>query len=116
MRSNRTNGRRWFWVDLETPQGSVWTGLPRDRINTTPLECVFVISTIALMLLIVTAAILDPRASGHVATHAALKGSGRGRQRALAAIASRKRAMHGYLCLPMALATACDNALEAPPK
>lgn len=61
MRSNLIDGKRWFWVDLNTPQGIVWAGFPRDRINTKPLEGIFVISTLAMMLLVVTAAVIARR-------------------------------------------------------
>jgi two-component system osmolarity sensor histidine kinase EnvZ len=61
MQSNLIDGKRWFWVDLETPQGHVWAGFPRDRINTKPLEGVFIISTLALLMVVVTAAVLARR-------------------------------------------------------
>src|SRR6056297_351680 len=32
MRSTVIEGKRWFWVQLSTPQGGVWAGIPRDRI------------------------------------------------------------------------------------
>jgi two-component system osmolarity sensor histidine kinase EnvZ len=61
MQSNVIDGKRWFWVDLDTPQGHVWAGFPRDRINTKPLEGVFIISTLALMMVVVTASVLARR-------------------------------------------------------
>jgi two-component system osmolarity sensor histidine kinase EnvZ len=61
MQSNVIDGKRWFWVDLDTPRGRVWAGFPRDRINTKPLEGVFIISTLALMLVVVTASVLARR-------------------------------------------------------
>ncbi|MGB5735442.1 MAG: ATP-binding protein [Thiohalocapsa sp.] len=61
MRSNVIDGKRWFWVDLDTPRGTVWAGFPRDRINTKPMEGIFVISTLAMLLLVVTAAVLARR-------------------------------------------------------
>jgi len=61
MRSNITGGKRWFWVELPTPQGPVWAGIPRDRISTRPLEGVFVISSLAVLLLVLTAAVLARR-------------------------------------------------------
>jgi two-component system osmolarity sensor histidine kinase EnvZ len=61
MQSNVIDGKRWFWVDLETSQGHVWAGFPRDRINTKPLEGVFIISTLAMLLLVVTASVLARR-------------------------------------------------------
>jgi len=61
MQSDVIDGKRWFWIDLDTPKGTVWAGFPRDRIATKPLEGVFVISFIALLLLVVTAGVLARR-------------------------------------------------------
>jgi two-component system osmolarity sensor histidine kinase EnvZ len=61
MQSNIIDGKRWFWAELDTPRGRVWAGFPRDRINTRPLEGVFIISTLALLLLVVTASVLARR-------------------------------------------------------
>ncbi len=61
MQSNVIDGKRWFWVPLDTPQGRVWAGFPRDRISTKPLAGVFIISTLALLLLVVTASVLARR-------------------------------------------------------
>ncbi len=61
MQSNVIDGKRWFWADFDTQHGRVWTGFPRDRINTKPLEGVFIISTLAMLLLVVTASVLARR-------------------------------------------------------
>jgi two-component system osmolarity sensor histidine kinase EnvZ len=61
MTSNVIDGTRWFWVDLSTPQGRVWAGFPRDRINTKPMLGLLLISIMALVLLVVTAAVLARR-------------------------------------------------------
>ena len=61
MRSNITDDMRWFWVELPTPRGPIWAGIPRDRISTRPLEGVFVVSTLALLLVVLTAAVLARR-------------------------------------------------------
>jgi two-component system osmolarity sensor histidine kinase EnvZ len=61
MQSNVIDGKRWFWAALDTPSGPVWAGFPRDRINTKPLEGLLVISTLALLLLVLTASILARR-------------------------------------------------------
>lgn len=61
MRSNLIDDKRWFWAEIKTPQGSVWAGLPRDRINTKPMEGIFVILTLATLLLVLTAAVLARR-------------------------------------------------------
>ena len=61
MQSNLINGRRWFWVDLETSSGTVWAGIPRDRIGTRPMIGAVVISALAVLLVVLTAAILARR-------------------------------------------------------
>lgn len=61
MTSNVIDGTRWFWVDLDTPQGTVWAGFPRNRISTKPMVGVLLISLLALLLLLVTAAVLARR-------------------------------------------------------
>jgi two-component system osmolarity sensor histidine kinase EnvZ len=61
IESNLIDGQRWFWVGLETPKGSVWAGFPRGRIQTRPLEGIFVISVAALLLVVITAAVLARR-------------------------------------------------------
>ena len=61
IQSNLIDGERWFWVGLETPRGEVWAGFPRSRIQTRPLEGVFVVSVAALLLVVITAAILARR-------------------------------------------------------
>lgn len=61
MQSNLIDGRRWFWVDLETPTGTVWAGIPRDRIGTRPLIGVIVILALAALLIVLTAAVLARR-------------------------------------------------------
>jgi two-component system osmolarity sensor histidine kinase EnvZ len=61
MQSNLIDGRRWFWVDLETASGTVWAGIPRDRIGTRPLVGVVVIFALAVLLVVLTAAILARR-------------------------------------------------------
>jgi two-component system osmolarity sensor histidine kinase EnvZ len=61
MRSNVIDGSRWFWIDLHTPQGVVWAGFPRNRIHTRPLEGLFVLSASAVLLVVLTAAVLARR-------------------------------------------------------
>ncbi|MFP4062014.1 MAG: ATP-binding protein [Halochromatium sp.] len=61
MQSNLIDGRRWFWVDLETSAGTIWAGIPRDRIGTRPLIGAVVICALAVLLVLVTAAILARR-------------------------------------------------------
>jgi two-component system, OmpR family, osmolarity sensor histidine kinase EnvZ len=52
------NGDRWFWAELEAGEHTVWSGFPRRRLATRPLEGLVLISTLALLLTIATAAIL----------------------------------------------------------
>ncbi len=59
--SSLREGRRWFWVALEAGGQTIWTGFPRDRVETRPLEGVFVILGAALLLMLGTAAILARR-------------------------------------------------------
>jgi len=61
MQSNLIDGRRWFWIALETASGTVWAGIPRDRIGTRPMIGVLVICTLAVLLVVLTAAILARR-------------------------------------------------------
>ncbi|MFE8033326.1 ATP-binding protein [Thiohalocapsa marina] len=61
MTSNVIDNTRWFWVDIDTAQGTVWAGFPRNRINTKPMAGLLVISGAALWLLIVTSAVLARR-------------------------------------------------------
>lgn len=61
MQSNLIDGRRWFWVDLNTPSGTVWAGISRDRIGTRPLIGAVVILALAVLLVVLTAAILARR-------------------------------------------------------
>ena len=61
IESNIIDGERWFWISLDTPQGKVWAGFPRGRISTRPWEGLFVVSTFALFLLLVTAAVIANR-------------------------------------------------------
>jgi two-component system osmolarity sensor histidine kinase EnvZ len=59
--SNLTDGKRWFWVDLETEGRHVWAGFPRDRIRTRPLEGVLVLLITAVIFVVLTAALLARR-------------------------------------------------------
>lgn len=56
--SRRTNGERWFWAELDAGERKVWVGLPRHRLGTRPLEGLFLISILAMLLTVVSAAIL----------------------------------------------------------
>jgi two-component system, OmpR family, osmolarity sensor histidine kinase EnvZ len=59
--SNLTDGKRWFWVDLQSDGRHVWAGFPRDRIHTRPLEAVLVLLITAVVFVVLTAAMLARR-------------------------------------------------------
>ena len=61
MRGNLIDGKRWFWIELETPAGAVWAGIPRDRISTRPVEGLLVLFILAVLLVLATAAVLARR-------------------------------------------------------
>lgn len=56
--SSRIDDERWFWVGLHEGDHTVWSGFPRRRLGTRPLEGLFLISTLALLLTLATATIL----------------------------------------------------------
>lgn len=56
--SSRVNGDRWFWVELDEGDQTVWSGFPRRRLGTRPLEGLVVISGLALLLTLATATTL----------------------------------------------------------
>lgn len=58
VESNLVDGERWFWLRMDTERGPVWVGFPRSRINTKPLQGVALVSVMALVLILVTAAVL----------------------------------------------------------
>lgn len=55
------NGERWFWVALDVGDGTLWTGFPRSRLGTRPLQALSVIFGVAVLLIVGTAAILAGR-------------------------------------------------------
>ncbi|MBV5274321.1 MAG: HAMP domain-containing protein [Lamprocystis purpurea] len=55
------NGERWFWVALDVDGHTIWTGFPRERLGTRPLEGLSVIAALAVLLVLVSAAILARR-------------------------------------------------------
>lgn len=55
------HGDRWFWVPLETGGETVWTGFPRSRVETRPIEGLSVIIGVAVTLIFGTAMILAGR-------------------------------------------------------
>ena len=56
--TSRANGERWFWVALEEGDQTIWSGFPRRRLGTRPLEGLVLISGLALLLTLASAAIL----------------------------------------------------------
>ncbi len=61
VQSNLVEGRRWFWVDLDSGPRVVWVGFPRDRIQSRPLEAVAIVAGVAALLVVLTAAVLARR-------------------------------------------------------
>jgi len=55
------NGERWFWVALDVDGQTVWTGFPRERLDTRPLEGLSVIAALAVLLVLASATILARR-------------------------------------------------------
>lgn len=61
MVTSLANGERWFWVALEVDGETLWTGFPRGRVGTRPLQALSVIFGVAALLILVTTAILAGR-------------------------------------------------------
>jgi two-component system osmolarity sensor histidine kinase EnvZ len=59
--SNLIDDERWFWVNLEAGEERVWVGFPRNRVQTRPLEGVFVILAVSAILVVISAALLARR-------------------------------------------------------
>ena len=60
-------GERWFWVPLDVDGETIWTGFPRSRLGTRPLEGLVVVTGIALLLVLISAAILARRVTAPLA-------------------------------------------------
>lgn len=61
MITSLANGDRWFWVALDAGDQTIWTGFPRQRLQTRPLEGLVVIGGLALLLLVGSATVLARR-------------------------------------------------------
>jgi len=59
--SHRIDGKRWFWVELFAGGQRIWAGFPRDRIDTHPLQGLLIILGSAVVLVLLTAAVLARR-------------------------------------------------------
>ncbi|NEV62690.1 ATP-binding protein [Thiorhodococcus minor] len=57
------NGERWFWAAIGVGEETLWTGFPRSRIGTRPLQGLAVVVLVAVFLIIVTTVILAGRVS-----------------------------------------------------
>lgn len=55
------DGERWFWVALDAGDRVVWTGFPRQRLRTRPVEGLAVIAGLALLLILASATLLARR-------------------------------------------------------
>lgn len=54
-------GERWLWVRLPSHDQSLWIGFPRERVQSRPFEGLTLVILIALLLVVVTAALLARR-------------------------------------------------------
>jgi two-component system osmolarity sensor histidine kinase EnvZ len=61
MVSSVEQGERWFWVALESDGSTVWSGFPRNRLGTRPLEGVTVVVVLAMLLVVLSAGVLARR-------------------------------------------------------
>lgn len=61
--TSMANGDRWFWAAIGVEGRTLWTGFPRSRIGTRPLQGLAVIVVVAVVLIILTTAILAGRVS-----------------------------------------------------
>ncbi|NEX23219.1 HAMP domain-containing protein [Thiorhodococcus mannitoliphagus] len=57
------NGERWFWAAIDVDGERLWTGFPRSRIGTRPLQGLTVIFVVAVVLIMITTVILAGRVS-----------------------------------------------------
>lgn len=57
------NGERWFWAAIEVEGETLWTGFPRSRVGTRPLQGLAVILVVAVFLIAVTTVLLAGRVS-----------------------------------------------------
>lgn len=58
LHTNLVDGERWYWARLDTVQGAVWGGFPRNRIQTHPAAGLLALLLAAVALVLVTAAAL----------------------------------------------------------
>ncbi|MFD2112383.1 ATP-binding protein [Thiorhodococcus fuscus] len=61
MITSLANGDRWFWVEIDVEGQILWTGFPRGRLETRPLQGLMVIVAIAVLLILGTAIVLAGR-------------------------------------------------------
>jgi two-component system, OmpR family, osmolarity sensor histidine kinase EnvZ len=61
--TSRANGERWFWAAIEVGDETLWTGFPRSRVGTRPLQGITVILVVAVLLIAVTTILLAGRVS-----------------------------------------------------
>ena len=64
VKTDRIEGRRWFWIDLTLGIQAVRVGFPRDRIHTRPLTGLLVLAAISIGLALITAWLLARRITG----------------------------------------------------
>ena len=59
--SSVSEGERWFWVALAIDESTIWTGFPRHRLGTRPLEGITVVAILAILLVLISATVLARR-------------------------------------------------------
>ena len=64
LHSNRIEGERWFWARVPAGNRGIWVGFPRSRVQSRPLEAALVVLAGAIVLVLITAAILARRVTG----------------------------------------------------
>jgi len=61
MITSLANGDRWFWVEIDVEGQILWTGFPRGRLGTRPLQGLMVIVALAVLLILGTTIVLAGR-------------------------------------------------------
>lgn len=61
--ASRIDAEQWFWVALDAGDRVIWTGFPRQRLRTRPVEGLVAIAVLALLLILASATLLARRIS-----------------------------------------------------
>lgn len=57
MITSTSGGERWFWVAMDVGGQTIWTGFPRRRLQTRPLEGLLAVAGLALLLVVTSATV-----------------------------------------------------------